>query len=85
MDLTLVDHLHTTTRSVRKRLDLTRSVEPEVVLRCLEIAVQPPTGANRALAGARWTSGPSAARRWRSARERYSSIGSAGSMIGCPR
>ncbi|MDQ3904672.1 MAG: nitroreductase, partial [Actinomycetota bacterium] len=28
MDLATVDHLLTTTRSVRKRLDLTRPVEP---------------------------------------------------------
>lgn len=48
MDLTTTDHLLTTTRSVRKRLDLTRPVDPEVVLRCLEIAVQAPTGANLA-------------------------------------
>lgn len=46
MDLATVDHLLTTTRSVRKRLDLTRPVEPEVIERCLEIAVQAPTGSN---------------------------------------
>lgn len=38
-----IDELLTTTRSVRKRLDLTRSVEPEVIRECLEIAVQAPT------------------------------------------
>ncbi|NTW03503.1 MAG: nitroreductase family protein [Oscillochloris sp.] len=47
MDLTTADHLLTTTRSVRKRLDLTRPVEPEVIERCLEIAVQAPSGSNR--------------------------------------
>lgn len=47
MDLNTVDHLLTTTRSVRKRLDLTRPVEPEVIERCLEIAVQAPSGSNR--------------------------------------
>jgi nitroreductase len=47
MDLATVDHLLTTTRSVRKRLDLTRPVEPEVLERCLEIAVQAPSGSNR--------------------------------------
>ncbi len=47
MDLVTVDHLLTTTRSVRKRLDLTRPVEPEVIERCLEIAVQAPSGSNR--------------------------------------
>ena len=40
------DELLTTTRSVRKRLDLSRQVEPEVIRECLELAVQAPTGAN---------------------------------------
>jgi nitroreductase len=35
-----------TTRSVRKRLDLTRPVEPEVVLDCLRLAVQAPSASN---------------------------------------
>jgi nitroreductase len=47
MDLNTVDHLLTTTRSVRKRLDTTRPVEPEVIEQCIEIAIQAPTGANR--------------------------------------
>jgi nitroreductase len=47
MDLATVDHLLTTTRSVRKRLDLTRPVEPEVIEQCLEIALQAPSGSNR--------------------------------------
>lgn len=47
MDLTAVDELLTTTRSVRKRLDLTRPVEPAIIAECLEIAVQAPTGGNR--------------------------------------
>ena len=47
MDLTTVDHLLTTTRSVRKRLDFTRPVEPEIIERCLEIATQAPSGSNR--------------------------------------
>jgi nitroreductase len=38
-----IDELLTTTRSVRKRLDLTRPVELEVIRECLEIAVQAPT------------------------------------------
>ncbi len=46
MDLAIIDHLLTTTRSVRKRLDLTRPVPLDVVRRCLEIAVQAPTGSN---------------------------------------
>jgi nitroreductase len=41
------DELLSTTRSVRKRLDLTRPVEREVVLDCLDIALQAPTGSNR--------------------------------------
>jgi nitroreductase len=47
MDLTTTDHLLTTTRSVRKRLDLSRPVEPEVIERCLEIASQAPSGSDR--------------------------------------
>ena len=35
-----------TTRSVRKRLDFSRPVEPEVIRECLELAMQAPTGAN---------------------------------------
>ena len=46
MDLDAIDHLLTTTRSVRKRLDLERPVEPKVVERCIEIALQAPTGSN---------------------------------------
>ena len=46
MDLATVDLLLTTTRSVRNRLDLDRPVEPEVIERCLEIALQAPTGSN---------------------------------------
>ena len=46
IDLATVDHLPTTTRSVRRRLDLTRSVEPEVIERCIEIACQAPSGSN---------------------------------------
>jgi nitroreductase len=45
LDLT-PDQLLTTTRSVRKRLDLTRPVEREVIEECLEIALQAPTGSN---------------------------------------
>ncbi len=46
MDLATVDQLLTTTRSIRKRLDLARPVEPEVIERCIEIAIQAPTGSN---------------------------------------
>lgn len=41
------DELLTTTRSVRKRLDLERPVEREVLEECLRIAQQAPTGSNR--------------------------------------
>lgn len=46
MDLTTVDNVLTTTRAVRKRLDLDRPVPPEVIEECLELAVQAPTGSN---------------------------------------
>lgn len=45
-DLAQTDRLLTTTRSVRKRLDLTRPVERDVVLECLRIATQAPSGGN---------------------------------------
>ena len=44
------DELLTTTRSVRKRLDFSRSVEPEIVRECLALALQAPNGGN----GQRW-------------------------------
>ena len=40
------DALLTTTRSVRKRLDLTRPVPIGLIRECLEIALQAPTSAN---------------------------------------
>jgi len=40
------DELLETTRSVRKRLDLTRPVEREVLEECLALAQQAPTGSN---------------------------------------
>lgn len=46
MDIQSVDHLLTTTRSVRKRLDFDRPVEREVVEKCLDLALQAPTGSN---------------------------------------
>ncbi len=36
-----------TTRSVRRRLDLERPVEPEVIEDCIRVAVQAPTGLDR--------------------------------------
>src|SRR5258707_5421588 len=41
-----VDDVLTTTRSVRKRLDLQKPVPREVLLECLELALQAPTGSN---------------------------------------
>lgn len=51
-DLETVDRLLTTTRTVRKRLDLSRPVEPGVIRECLRLAVQAPTGSN--IQGWRW-------------------------------
>ena len=45
LDLSL-DELLTTTRSVRKRLDFDKPVPREVVMECLELALQAPTGSN---------------------------------------
>ncbi len=45
LDLSADDVL-TTTRAVRKRLDLQRPVEREVIQECIDIAVQAPTGGN---------------------------------------
>jgi nitroreductase len=47
LDLEVVDHLLTTTRSVRKRLDFDAPVEMADILRCIEIAIQAPSGSNR--------------------------------------
>lgn len=46
MDTAATDHLLTTTRSVRKRLDFSRPVAPEVIEECLRIALQAPSGSN---------------------------------------
>jgi nitroreductase len=46
IDRVATDKLLTTTRSVRKRLDLTREVEPQVIQDCIDIAMQAPTGTN---------------------------------------
>lgn len=45
-DLDTVDKLLTTTRAVRRRLDMERPVPLEVIRECLELAVQAPTGTN---------------------------------------
>src|ERR1700754_4826666 len=41
------DEVLTTTRSVRKRLDLSRPVERSVIEECLKIAQQAPSASNR--------------------------------------
>lgn len=46
LDLT-PDELLTTTRTVRKRLDLTREVPTDLIKECLDIALQAPSGSNR--------------------------------------
>ena len=51
-DLEQTDALLSTTRAVRKRLDLEREVPDDVLLECLQLAVQAPTGSNRQ--GWRW-------------------------------
>jgi nitroreductase len=40
------DEVLSTTRAVRKRLDLARPVEREVIEECLQLALQAPTGSN---------------------------------------
>lgn len=42
-----VDEVLTTTRSVRKRLDFEKPVPRGVLLECLELAIQAPTGSNQ--------------------------------------
>jgi len=45
-DLPETDRLLATTRAVRKRLDLSRPVERDLVVDCLRSAIQAPTGGN---------------------------------------
>ena len=52
MDTAVTDLLLSTTRAVRKRLDLDRPVERQVILDCLRLAVQAPSGSNSQ--GWRW-------------------------------
>ena len=48
-ELATVDHLLTTTRAVRQRLDLARPVPRDVIVECLRLANQAPTGSNAQL------------------------------------
>ncbi len=41
-----VDEVLTTTRAVRKRLDFDRPLEPGLIIECLEVALQAPSGSN---------------------------------------
>ena len=45
-DIAMIDDLLSTTRAVRKRLDLERAVPREIIMECLELAVQAPTASN---------------------------------------
>jgi nitroreductase len=45
-DLKVTDELLSTTRAVRKRLDLTRPVPRQVILDCIRLSQQAPTGSN---------------------------------------
>jgi len=45
-DVEQTDHLLTTTRAVRKRLDLTREVPRELITECIRVATQAPAGGN---------------------------------------
>lgn len=51
-DHSQVDAVLTTTRTVRRRLDFSRPVDNDILLECIDIAEQAPTGAN--LASRRW-------------------------------
>ena len=42
-----VDGVLTTTRAVRRRLDLERDVDDEIILDCIDVAEQAPTGGNQ--------------------------------------
>ena len=52
-DTSAIDEVLTTTRAVRRRLDLDRPVDNQLILDCIDIAEQAPTGGN--LGSRRWT------------------------------
>ena len=60
-ELATVDRLLSTTRAVRKRLDLAKPVSHEVLLECIRLSQQAPTGSNRQ--GWRWMVVTDAAKR----------------------
>ena len=47
IDVPSVDETLATTRSVRRRLDLERPVDPQIILDCIDIAEQAPSGGNQ--------------------------------------
>lgn len=51
-DLSVTDALLSTTRAVRKRLDFDKPVPRQIIVDCLNLALQAPTGSNRQ--GWRW-------------------------------
>jgi nitroreductase len=51
-DVAQIDEVLTTTRAVRKRLDLERPVDNQLLLDCIDLAEQAPTGGN--LGSRRW-------------------------------
>ena len=50
LDIDSVDHVLSTARSVRRKLDFDRPVEPEVLFDCINVCTQAPTG----LGGESW-------------------------------
>lgn len=71
-DLDEVDRLLTTTKQVRKRLDLTRRVPDDVLLECIDIASRAPMGGN--LERNRWMIIDDPAKKARIA-ERFAAVG----------
>jgi len=72
MDTTVTDHLLSTTRMVRRRLDLDRPVDLDVVLDCIRLSMQAPTASNTQ--NWRWMVVTDAAKRARLA-ELYNEVG----------
>ena len=60
-DLAMTDELLATTRAVRKRLDLDRPVPRAVIMECVALSMQAPTGSN--IQGWRWVIVEDAAKR----------------------
>ncbi len=46
IDVPMIDHLLSTTRSVRRRLDLSRQVPTEIIRDCVRLAIQAPSAAD---------------------------------------